>query len=529
MEPIWNFLTSTPILAIFISLAIGYCIGIIKIGPITIGATIGTLIVSFTISRFATFEIPGILVTVFSVFFCFTLGYEAGPAFFKSLRSQGIKYVIQAIFFCVCALVTLTSLGLLGIIDSESLIGIAAGSLTQSSILAVAEHSTVAYAITYIFGTVLAIIFASVIGPAILRTNLLSAVKDNIKKNPRDSVKETSNPRSMPISIRAYIVHDGSKQIGRTVEEIEDNYNHILEIEKIHRNGQELNFEQETIIEADDIITVLSSTSHFINLDDEFLSETCESKYSEVEFVTKDIIITESFYGSIIDYLSKYGIILHKIDYHGKNVPISEELFMKKGTILKVSGVKTAVKKAADAIGYIREVGDATDVPFIFAALAAAILLGAIKFRTFSFGDSTCALILGLLCGWYCNRNPKVGEYPSGTRWFMKSVGLNLFIAVKGLTTGRFDFDSKLLLIIGLGIAVTLIPHIITLLFSKYVLKMDDADILGGQCGSGTCTAALNAITDSTGSTVFVTSFATTNAIANILLTIVGVVLSSII
>ena len=111
----------------------------------------------------------------------------------------------------------------------------------------------------------------------------------------------------------------------------------------------------------------------------------------------------------------------------------------------------------------------------------------------------------------------------------MKSVGLNLFIAVKGLTTGRFDFDSKLLLIIGLGIAVTLIPHIITLLFSKYVLKMDDADILGGQCGSGTCTAALNAITDSTGSTVFVTSFATTNAIANILLTIVGVVLSSII
>ena len=131
------------------------------------------------------------------------------------------------------------------------------------------------------------------------------------------------------------------------------------------------------------------------------------------------------------------------------------------------------------------------------------------------------------MCGWYYNKKPRYGRYPDGARWILKSLGLNLFIAAKALTTGSFAMDSKMLLILGIGIAVTLIPHIVTLLFCKYVLKMDDADSLGGQCGSGTCSAALNSLIDSAGSSVFTAGYATTNAIANILLTVLGVLLSA--
>lgn len=530
MEFVLKYLSSAPILAIFISIAVGYCIGKIKIGPVSIGATIGTLLVAFGLSRFTTFEIPGMVVTVFSVLFCFTLGYEAGPAFFRSLRSQGIKYILQAVFFCACALCVLVAIGFFGIVDPESLIGIAAGALTQTSILTVAEHSTVAYAITYIFGTVLAILFATLLGPVLLRTDLTTSVRDHLKKNSQSpTVKDRDNPRLTPVSVRSYIVLKGSKQIGHTVEQIEDYYEHILQIGKIYRKEDEIPCEQGTIIEEGDILVIVSSVTQFIDLDDEHLEETDDRKYTQIEFVTEDIILAETVEGSMVDYLSKFGIVLHKIQINGKSIAITDNLRLKKGTVLNVSGIKSSVQKAATKLGYIRKIGDCADVPFIFGALAVAVVLGAIKILNFSFGDSTCALIMGLLCGWYCNRNPKVGQYPSGTRWFMKSVGLNLFIAAKGLTTGTFSFDSKLLLIIGIGFAVTLIPHIVTVLFSKYILKMDNADILGGQCGSGTCTAALNAITDSAGSTVFVTSFATTNAIANILLTVVGVVLVSLI
>lgn len=156
-----------------------------------------------------------------------------------------------------------------------------------------------------------------------------------------------------------------------------------------------------------------------------------------------------------------------------------------------------------------------------------AILFGSLKIAGFGLGESTCALILGLVCGWFHNKKPRHGVFPESARWFLKSVGLNIFIAVKALTTGLFELDAKMLVVFGLGICVTLVPHIITILFSKYIMKMENADILGGQCGSGTCTAALNSLIDSSGSTVFIAGYAVTNAVSNIMLTVMGVLLSS--
>ena len=125
MKFILDYLSQNPILAICICLALGYCIGLIKIKTFSFGATIGTLVVGFILSRFTSFTIPGILVTLFSLLFCFTLGYEAGPAFFKSLKSNGIKFVLQAVIFCICAFVFLYVLGLTGVLDRDTVIGMA--------------------------------------------------------------------------------------------------------------------------------------------------------------------------------------------------------------------------------------------------------------------------------------------------------------------------------------------------------------------------------------------------------------------
>ena len=111
MKFILDFLSQNPVLAICICLALGYCIGLVRIKSFSLGATIGTLVVGFVLSRFTSFTIPGILVTLFSLLFCFTLGYEAGPAFFKSLKSNGVKFILQAVFFFAVSLVFLYVLG----------------------------------------------------------------------------------------------------------------------------------------------------------------------------------------------------------------------------------------------------------------------------------------------------------------------------------------------------------------------------------------------------------------------------------
>lgn len=533
MEKISEFISANPILAICICLALGYCIGFIKIRTFSFGATIGTLLVGFVLSRFFTFNIPGILGTVFTLLFCFTIGFEAGPAFFKSLKSNGIKFILQAVFFCAFAFVCLWLLGLSGLFDRDTVIGMAAGALTQTSILTVAEGlgdmASITYAVTYITGTLFAIVFASVIGPAVLRTSPIGAAKQKIDKTPAtvNSADSESSARLAPVYPRAYRIKSGSRYVGITVEELEDLFGHTLEIVMLFREDKPFPLAQTVKIEEGDVITVIASIGQALRFDDEFTDEVSDTHYLAVEIVTKEIIVTKDTDVSAVDLLSAHGIVLRSaLSPKEKKLRITDEMTLEKGMTVKVSGTPASIGKVATEIGYVKEIGSATDVPFVFAALVTAILFGAVKIAGFGLGDSTCALILGLVCGWYHNKNPKYGKFPEGTRWFLKSVGLNMFIAVKALTTGKFTFDTKMLLILGVGIAVTLVPHIVSALFSKHVLRMDDADVLGGQCGSGTCTAALNSLIDASGSSAFVASYATTNAIANILLTIVGLILA---
>ncbi len=531
MEQIINYLSQNAILAISICLAFGYCIGKIKIRTFSFGPTIGTLVVGFVLSRFVAFEIPGILATIFSLLFCFTIGYEAGPTFFSSLKSNGIKFAVQAVFFSVCAFLSLYLLALSGIVDKDTVIGMAAGALTQTSVLTVAGElgtsASVAYAVTYMTGTLFAILFVSVICPKILGTSAIMAARKKLEKQKAKNGVD-DDIRTAPIYPRAYIMEAGSKYIGATIEHLEDDFAHALEVVKITRNGKDTPFSQDTTVEERDVLTVIGSNLNTVVFDDEFAKEVADREYLVFDLVSKDIIVTESENQAAVDTLSEHGIVIQKITSEkGKKLPVDDTVKLAKGMVLHVSGAKASVRKLAQKIGYVKETGTTTDVPVVFGALAIAILFGSLKVAGFGLGDSTCALILGLICGWFQSKKPRHGVFPESARWFLKSVGLNVFISVKALTTGLFEMDAKMLIVFGLGICVTLVPHIITALFSKYVMKMDAADILGGQCGSGTCTAALNSLIDSSGSSVFTASYAVTNAVANIMLTVLGVVLST--
>lgn len=107
----------------------------------------------------------------------------------------------------------------------------------------------------------------------------------------------------------------------------------------------------------------------------------------------------------------------------------------------------------------------------------------------------------------------------------LKSLGLNLFIAVVGLQAGS-GFVTALKemgwLVFVIGVLVSILPHLLTLLFSRFVLKMNIVDNIGSLCGSGTITAALNAVNAETDSSVFALSYTPTYALGNIFLTVMA-------
>lgn len=138
------------------------------------------------------------------------------------------------------------------------------------------------------------------------------------------------------------------------------------------------------------------------------------------------------------------------------------------------------------------------------------------------------ALISGLFFGWLRSVRPTFGRIPSPTVWFMNSVGLTVFIAVVGISSGPGFVAGLQQLGISLflwGIVATSVPLILAIYVGKYLFRFDHAIVLGCCAGARTTTAALGMINDIAKSQIPALGYTVTYAVSNVLLTIWGMVI----
>ena len=83
---------------------------------------------------------------------------------------------------------------------------------------------------------------------------------------------------------------------------------------------------------------------------------------------------------------------------------------------------------------------DVADVAFIGGAITLGALVGALVWKVggvpLTLSTAGGALIAGIVFGWLRSVRPTFGRIPSPTVWFMNSVGLNIFIAIVGISAG---------------------------------------------------------------------------------------------
>ena len=190
------------------------------------------------------------------------------------------------------------------------------------------------------------------------------------------------------------------------------------------------------------------------------------------------------------------------------------------------------VERVGRALGYVERPSSETDVVFVGLGILLGGLVGVLTVR---FGDvplsltaSGGALIMGLVFGWLRSVRPTFGRIPEPALWVFDTLGLAVFIGVVGLQAGP-TFVSGLrstgpsLLVVGFIVALT--PHLVALLFGRYVLKMNPLILFGACAGAGTVTAALRAIQDEAESKLPVLGYTVPYALGNILLTAWGPVI----
>lgn len=552
---------NNPAIPLFLTLGVGFYIGQLKFKGFSLGTVTSVLLVGVLVGQMD-IQIPGPIKSVFFLLFLFAIGYSVGPQFFRSLRGDGLKQAGFAVVECLLVLgCTWGICRLMGYNVGETL-GVFAGAQTISAAIGAGIDSLgsrgaspeqvkqwsdlipVTYAVTYVFGTIGSAWILSWLGP-----KLLGGI-DKVKADTKALEKEMNSGSvatdpgfvnaNRPVAFRAYKATADYFSQPRSIAEIEKyllDQGKRLFVERVRHNDEIIEINPDVKVENGDEI-VLSGRREFIIGDEQWIgpeindAELLNFPAEQIDVMAKKKLIG----GMTIDELRRqkfmYGITIKAINRGGVNIPVFAKTVIEGGDTLTIVGLEREVNEAAPKIGYADRPSTATDMILVGLGIVIGCLVGLITFHAgnvpISLSTSGGALISGLICGWLRSKHPTFGRIPKPALWVFNNLGLNMFIAVIGITSGP-TFVSGLKevgwMVFVVGAVATTLPLIISLILGAKVFKFRPAINLGCCAGSRTTTAALGAIQDSLGSTVPAMGYTVTYAIGNTLLILMGVVL----
>src|SRR5207249_10997388 len=157
-------------LTIFLTLAVGFFIGRLRIGTFSLGTVVGTLLAGVLVGQLD-IKVPSIVKAVFFDLFLFTTGYKVGPQFFRGLKKDALPQLAVTVVLCVTCLLSAFTAAKLLEYDMGTTAGLLAGAFTESTVIgtagdaisridlpaadktALVNNIPVAYAVSYRVGT----------------------------------------------------------------------------------------------------------------------------------------------------------------------------------------------------------------------------------------------------------------------------------------------------------------------------------------------------------------------------------------
>ena len=548
-------LRENPELAIFLTLALGFLIGRVRIGSFSLGTVVGTLLAGVLVGQLD-IQVPPIVKTVFFDLFLFTTGYKVGPQFFRGLRKDALPQLALTVVLCVtCLLSAWVAARLLGY-DVGTAAGLLAGAFTESTVLgtaadainrldlpaaertALANNIPVAYAVTYLIGTAFVVWFLPTVGPRLMGVNL----REEARKLQEQMVgAEEAEPGVQSafqrFTVRAYRVAN-DRMVNRTVEELEARTADLrVFICRIRHDGQIVEPTPTTVIHKDDVVAVITRTELLASRGTEIGPEVDDRILLDFPQEFVDVVVTNrAVVGKTLRELAASdlarGVFLRGLVRVGQPMPFTPGTRIDRGDVLSVVGSRRDVAQAEKAIGYADRETVATDMIFVGLGIVIGGLVGLLTVTVagvpITLTASGGALIMGLVFGWLRAVRPTFGRIPEAARWVFDTVGLTVFIGVVGLSAGP-SFVSGLqrsgasLVLVGLVVAA--LPHTVAILFGRYVLRMNPVILLGACSGAGTVTAALRALQEEAHSKLPALGYTVPYALGNILLTAWGPVI----
>lgn len=544
----------TPEAMLFLTVALGVLLGRQKIAGFSFGNAAGTLIVGTFLGAVFGGAVPDLSPTLKSVaflLFVFAVGFQSGPQFFASLGRSTLPQALIAVIVAVAGLFTTAIVARLLGLDQGIAIGVAAGGLTQTAMLGTAYgalnelglsadalrkvqgDAAVAFALTYVFGTIGVVLFCSQIGPRLIGIDLKAAARDLEASQARTMNGDGELLDFRSLVARAFRVDMAD---GKTIAELEKTFGPQVAVQRVRRNRKDMTVAADLVLQRSDLVAVEGYRPAIVKVAGQIGKEVAaEELVTDLLGDGADVVIKPSFAGlTLRDAVTKlgtvgHGLFLRRISRQSRDIPVTAQTVLLPGDTLSLAGPADRLEVALPQIGTVANNNNRSDVAFLAAGLFVGVLIGLLTLTiaglpiTLSAGGG--ALVAGLIFGWWHARRPERSNVPVAATQIMWDFGLASFCALVGLTAGpqaASAMGSQGIPLLLAGAAVTLVPQIVGLLVGHFVLKINPVLLMGALAGAQTQDAAMLAASDVAESPAPALGFTVPYAIGNILLTILG-------
>lgn len=426
-----SLFASSPLLALFVVVALGAAIGAIRIGPLRFGAA-GALFVGLVVSALH----PEVVSTHMSIvqpmglaFFVYCVGISAGATFFQDLRKQTNLLALTTVVCVVGALIALVGGRLLGL-SSGLTSGLFTGALTAAPALDTATRLTgdpnaaVGYAFGYPVG---------VIGGILIVTITVT----------RKWVGPKDTPSLAGASLEAVSIHVSKHINTRDIDAWRDQR---VRLSYLRRDGRtRVTAPGEDLLPGDHVVMVgdPASIKETAPLVGEILDHNLEDDRSDLAF-ERIVVSNPDVAGRSVSELNvtkRFGAVITRVRRGDLDLLARDDLDLQLGDHVAVVVPTDELDDIAEWLGDSeRRVAEVDGMAFGI-GLVLGLLLGIVSFplpggQGFQLGAAAGPLIVGMLLGALRRTGPLVWTLPAAANLTIRQIGLMLFLAALGLNAG---------------------------------------------------------------------------------------------
>ena len=450
-----DLLSSSPLLTLFIVVALGAALGTVPFGPLRLGAA-GALFVGLFIGSYAP-DIGaalGLLQSLGLALFVYMVGLSAGQTFFSDLRRQAPIMGWAALILGVSAAGAIALGRALGV-DPDLVAGIFAGSLTSTPALAAANEATgsglpsVGYAIGYPVGVVLAIlVVAWVVGrdwPGQKDTDSLAG----------QDIEAVSVHVRNPMSVR--------RVSGFAEQELRMSYLRRDGRTRVISPGEEL-------MEGDEVLFVGTApiVAAAVEQVGERIPDHLAHDRAQVDF-RHFVLSNDDLAGRTVAELNlaaRFGGVVTRVNRGDLEMLARDDLILELGDRALVVVPRESFDDVAAFFGdSVRGVSSFSALS-VGVGMALGLLAGMVEISlpgdtSFALGAAAGPLIVGMILGALHRTGPLIWQVPQAANLTIRQLGLLIFLAAVGIAAGpafaQTAFTRTGAIAVLLGTAVVLV------------------------------------------------------------------------